>query len=79
MTDGQRESLLVVKTSAYSLLAVINDILDFSKIEAGKLELDAIAFQPREAAGDAVQGLAIRAQQKGLELAFSVSPDVPKC
>ena len=49
LTREQREYLDMVKLSAESLLAVINDILDFSKIEAGKLELEAIAFDLRDA------------------------------
>jgi PAS domain S-box-containing protein len=77
LTDVQREYLTVVKTSAHCLLAVINDILDFSKIEAGKLDLKSIAFQPRECVADAMRGLAVRAQQKGLELVFGVAADVP--
>jgi two-component system, sensor histidine kinase and response regulator len=77
LSEEQREYLTVVNTSAYSLLAVINDILDFSKIEAGKLDLELIAFQPRETIADAMRGLAVRAQQKGLELVFAVAQDVP--
>ncbi|HYT92115.1 MAG TPA: histidine kinase dimerization/phospho-acceptor domain-containing protein, partial [Gemmataceae bacterium] len=78
LTDLQREYLTTVRTSAHSLLAIINDILDFSKIEAGKLELESITFQPCEALTDGLRGLAIRAQQKGLELIVSVAPDVPE-
>ncbi len=78
LNETQREYLSVVKTSANSLLAVINDILDFSKIEAGKLEMEAIAFQPRDTIGDAMRNLAVRAQEKGLELIFAIGPDVPE-
>ena len=44
---------------------LINDILDFSKIEAGKLELDPIEFDLREALGDTLQTLAVRAAPEG--------------
>ena len=57
----QGEYLSIVKDSAESLLALINDILDFSKVEAGKLELDYTSFQIREALGDTMKGLALRA------------------
>jgi signal transduction histidine kinase/CheY-like chemotaxis protein/HPt (histidine-containing phosphotransfer) domain-containing protein len=74
----QREYLELVKMSADSLLTVINDILDFSKIEAGKLKLEHVAFDLRESLGDTLKALGLRAHQKGLELAFSVAPDVPE-
>ncbi|MDB5323472.1 MAG: domain S-box protein [Phycisphaerales bacterium] len=77
LNDGQRHSLTTVKSAANNLLGIINDLLDFSKIEAGKLELDATDFSLRAALGDTLRALAIRAHQKGLELASNVQPDVP--
>jgi len=77
LTPEQHEYLSIVKVSAESLLAVINDILDFSKIEARKLQLEAIEFSLREHLGDTMKSLAMRAQQKGLELAYHVPPAVP--
>jgi len=75
----QREYLEIVKSSADSLLTVINDILDFSKIEAGKMELDATSFYLRDMIADVVKPLALRAEQKGVELIYDVAPDVPDC
>ncbi|MDB5313247.1 MAG: barA 3, partial [Gemmataceae bacterium] len=77
LTPDQRESLGLVKSSADALLTVINDILDFSKIEAGKLDIDPVPFSLRDAVGDALRALALRAHAKGLELACDVLPDVP--
>ncbi len=77
LVPEQREYLTMVKDSADSLLSVINDILDFSKIEAGKFDLDPIHFKLRDSLDDALKGLALRAHQKGLELACHVLPDVP--
>jgi PAS domain S-box-containing protein len=77
LTAEQREYLAIVKASADSLLALINDILDFSKIEAGKLELDVAAFDLRDHVGNTMKALVLRAEQKGLELAFRVAPEVP--
>ena len=73
----QREYLDVVKDSAEALLALINDILDFSKIEERKLDLDHVAFDLRDTVEDTMRLMALRAQQKGLELACRISPDVP--
>ena len=78
LTREQREYLTMVKASAESLLGIINDILDFSKIEAGKLHLDAVDFGLRPHLDDVMKTLALRAQQKGLELACRVDPEVPE-
>jgi PAS domain S-box-containing protein len=76
LTPEQREYLGMAKGSAESLLGIINDILDFSKIEARKLELECLDFSLRDAVGDTLSALALRAQGKGLELAGHVQPDV---
>ncbi|HLV95080.1 MAG TPA: response regulator [Candidatus Acidoferrales bacterium] len=73
----QRDYLRTVKSSANSLVSLINDILDFSKVEAGKLELDRVDFSLRDTLEDTLRVLAVRAQQKGLELACHVLPQVP--
>ena len=73
----QKRYLNVVKQSADCLLHLINDTLDFSKIEAGKMDLENIPFDIREVVGDSTQLLALRASEKGIELAFRVSPKVP--
>ncbi len=77
LSREQREYLTMVKVSAESLLTIINDILDFSKIEAKKLQLDTVPFALRDHLGDTVKALAVRAQQKGLELVCHVPADVP--
>ena len=74
----QREYLGMVKSSAESLLGIINDILDFSKIEAGKLELECIPFSVLDCIESALHPLAVRAQQKGLELTWSVEGEIPE-
>ena len=73
----QREYLSAVKISADALLVVINDILDFSKIEAGKMELDQSAVVIRHVVADALKTVALRADEKNLELIKNVHPDVP--
>ncbi len=74
----QRDYLETVKKSADNLLSIINDILDFSKIEAGKLELEYSSFDLRDDLGDTLNTLALRAHQKGLELACHIAPEVPE-
>jgi PAS domain S-box-containing protein len=77
LNSEQVEYLNMVKGSAEALLTLLNDILDFSKIEAGKLELEDLSFDLRKSLGEVVKTLAIRAQQKGLELIFDVASEVP--
>jgi two-component system, sensor histidine kinase and response regulator len=77
LTPDQREYLGMVKDSADALLCLLNDILDFSKIEAGRLDLETVRFGLRDTLGDTLKTLALRAGQKGLELAGHVCPDVP--
>jgi signal transduction histidine kinase/DNA-binding response OmpR family regulator len=77
LTPEQREYLLMLKSSGDSLLGVINDILDFSKIEAGKLKLDPIDFNLQDSVGETMRALALRADQKGLELAYQIDSVIP--
>jgi signal transduction histidine kinase/DNA-binding response OmpR family regulator/HPt (histidine-containing phosphotransfer) domain-containing protein len=76
LSAEQRDYLTTVQAAAESLLNVINDILDFSKIEAGRLELERIDFSLNEMLGRLLKALAVRASQKGLELACYLLPDV---
>lgn len=78
LDSEQREYLETVKLSADSLLTVINDILDFSKIEAGKAELDVRPFNLRDTLEGAMRTLALRADEKGLELLCELAPETPE-
>jgi signal transduction histidine kinase/CheY-like chemotaxis protein/HPt (histidine-containing phosphotransfer) domain-containing protein len=77
LTLEQREYLTMVKSSADALLSILNDILDFSKIEMRKLELEQIPFSIRDHLAELLKPLALRAEQKELELVCHVLPDVP--
>ncbi|MBI3696273.1 MAG: response regulator, partial [Acidobacteria bacterium] len=76
LTTEQRDYLNTAKDSAEALLTLINDILDFSKIEARRLDLDHLEFHLRDSLEDTMKALAVRAQQKGLELACHIQSDV---
>ena len=77
LSARQRQMTETVKNSADNLLTLINDILDFSKIEAGKLELEEVAFDIRTVVEETVELLAIKAQEKGLELACFIDSKLP--
>ena len=78
LSNEQKEYLSAVKLSADSLLSIINDILDFSKIESGKLELEKIPFNLRDSLADTIRTFVLSAEEKSIELAFSVGPKVPE-
>ncbi len=73
----QRDYLRTAKTSATSLISLIDDILEFSKAEARKVELDRVPFALRDILEDTLRVLAVRAPQKGIQLACDVPPEVP--
>jgi PAS domain S-box-containing protein len=78
LSREQREYLETVKASSDTLLTVINDILDFSKIEAGKIDLEVADFDLRDTLETTLKTLAVRADEKGLELLCEVAPEVPE-
>ena len=78
LNQEQRGYIELVKSSADALLMIINDILDFSKIEAGKMEIDHIEFDLHNMLGQTTRTLAIRADQKNLELLLDIDPAIPR-
>jgi signal transduction histidine kinase/DNA-binding response OmpR family regulator len=73
----QLDFLRTVRASGDSLLTIINDILDFSKIDAGHLELEKQPFHLRQVLEEALDLMAPKAGEKGLELAYTIDPGVP--
>ncbi|MEX0886091.1 MAG: response regulator [Phycisphaeraceae bacterium] len=74
----QHRYIDAARTSADTLLTLINDILDFSKIEAGRLEIEHSQFDLEQTIEDTMAMLSERANRKGLELTYSIRPDVHK-
>jgi PAS domain S-box-containing protein len=77
LNEEQRQYAEIVRSSGQALLDLINDILDFSKVEAGRLELEELDFDLRATLDDFSDLLALRAQEKGIEFACGIAPDVP--
>jgi PAS domain S-box-containing protein len=77
LTSEQHEYAETVRASSDALLTIVNDILDFSKIEAGKLELERQPFDLRECVESALDLVATRATEKGLDLAYVLDEQVP--
>ena len=77
LTNEQNDYARVIQTSGETLLSLINDILDFSKIEAGQLTLEEHPFDVRTCVEEALDLVAARAAEKGLELAYIIEDSVP--
>ena len=77
-TLEQRDYTESIHACGDSLLSLINDILDFSKVEAGQLVLESLDFDIRTTIEDSLEILALKAQQKGIDVVCMISEDVPE-
>jgi signal transduction histidine kinase/CheY-like chemotaxis protein len=77
LSHEQRDFVKTIRSSGQSLLTVINDILDFSKIEAGMLQIEKQTFDLRDCVEAALDLVAPKAAEKGLDVAYLFSPDTP--
>jgi two-component system sensor histidine kinase/response regulator len=77
LTSEQRDCLLIVKSSARTLLSVFNDVIDFLKMEAGTLDFESIDFNVRGVLDSIVRSLATAAREKNIELLSRVDSAVP--
>src|SRR3984885_4534090 len=77
LISEQREYVRIFRKAGSQLLDLINDILDLSKVESGHLTLESLDFDLGEVLDKTLEMMAIRAHEKGLELALRIAPDVP--
>ncbi len=78
LTPEQQRSAELIRISAESLLKIINDILDFSKIDTDYFTLEELPFDVVGLVDSIVRLLAIRAFDRGIELAYDVQSDTPR-
>ncbi len=78
LSGQQREFAATASRSGEALLEIINDILDFSKIEAGQLTIERERCELRPLVAGVLELLALRAREKGLDLAMDVAAEVPE-
>lgn len=78
LTPVQRDYALSVTRSATQLLTLIDEILDFSRIEAGHLSLSPQSVDPTTIVQDAVELMAPRAFDKGLDIAPAIDAAAPR-
>ncbi|KAJ5032605.1 uncharacterized protein L3040_009202 [Drepanopeziza brunnea f. sp. 'multigermtubi'] len=77
LTQYQREMLNIVHNLANSLLTIIDDILDLSKIEANRMVMEEIPYTLRGIVFNALKTLAVKANEKFLDLTYRVDSSVP--
>ena len=77
--QGHRDSLNVIHRSGEHLLVLINDVLAMSKIEAGHVSLNVTEFSLYNFLDALRDMLRLKAEEKGLDLIFERSPEVPAC
>lgn len=77
LQTSQRDMLNTVHNLANSLLLIIDDILDISKIEANRMDLEQIPFSLRSTIFNALKTLAVKANERFLNLAYQVDHKIP--
>ncbi|MEW9898735.1 CHASE domain-containing protein [Chitinivorax sp. PXF-14] len=77
LNDDQQSYVRSIQVAGDALMTLMNDLLDLTKIEAGKMEFEQIDFDLRDLLDDAIDMVAARAADKGLELACLVQPQLP--
>ncbi|VAW38602.1 hypothetical protein MNBD_DELTA02-351 [hydrothermal vent metagenome] len=77
LNEEQRKYVQTFRRAGSTLLSLINDILDLSKIEADHIELDNTEFDLREVIEKTCEVVATTAHEKGLEIAYRISHEVP--
>lgn len=77
LATSQRDMLNTVHNLANSLLLIIDDILDISKIEANRMDLEQIPFSLRSTIFNALKTLAVKANERFINLAYQVDNSIP--
>ncbi len=77
LAPRQRDYAAKIRQAGEHLLGIINDILDFSKVEAGRLTIEKIPFELHKVLENVASLISEKANAKGLELIFDVSPGIP--
>ncbi len=76
LDDDQKEILVIINSSANSLLQIINDILDISKMEADKFELEKILFSPATVFKEVENMFRYEMQKRDLYMQMELDPAV---
>jgi len=78
LTPEQKDFVETIQNSGNALLVIINDILDFSRLDREKAELEEQFFDLRALVEEALDLVALKATEKGINLAYIMAKDVPE-
>jgi PAS domain S-box-containing protein len=78
LSEEQRRTAEVIRSSGHGLLRILNDVLDVSKIEAGQLDLETVDFDLHDTLGEVGRVFAGAAASSGNELLVDVGEGVPQ-
>ncbi len=77
LNTESRECVEIIYSSGNSLLRIVDDLLDIAKLDAEGLELEHIPFRVVDIVTETIRLMDNRAEEKGIELAASLDPDIP--
>lgn len=77
LSPDQRKYVRMLRRAGSTLVTLLNDIQDLSKVEAGRFQLESEEFMLDELLDKTVEIMTMRANEKGLDLAAYITPDVP--
>jgi PAS domain S-box-containing protein len=77
LTPEQKEHIEGIRKGGEALLAVISDILEFSRTEKEEVKLEQQPFGLRHCIEESLNMVAVQAEQKGLNLAYTINYGTP--
>jgi signal transduction histidine kinase len=77
LQEEQRELASTIQDSGKGLLVLLNDILDLARLESEQMSVERIPFALRPLLYDALDLLAVKAEERGVELLCDIAQDVP--
>ena len=78
LNPEHRDFIETIRMSGDALMVIINDILDFSKMQENKIILEDQPFDLRDCIEEALDLVAGKASEKGLNLAYTMDRTVPE-
>ncbi|HKD99054.1 MAG TPA: ATP-binding protein, partial [Micromonosporaceae bacterium] len=78
LTAKQIDFARTIHSAGSDLLVLIDDILDLSKIEAGRMDVQPAETRFAEVRAYVQRAFAPQAEEKGLEFAVEISPELPE-